>query len=915
MKRRVIALTSAVVMLLALAVGCAGNGTSDPTGADTPNHKEAQLTVAVNPILYYDDGTSVIAYNDVKNATRADFDAASLTALHQKTAWMWAYRTANGWKERAAYQLDKWQNGAGVKAKKAYAYSYNASGTTSLASYYAQSTELTTYSEAQKVPDYGLMLSVTGKEEEALCYTVQKDGVMNVAEGSFTAVQAVAGIQTGFLAEDGTPRSASVRILINDKQLWSGTLCNSTAAPDGKAVTALSFPTIKDLPVTAGDMVFLCVKLEATANKDEDVSVEQLTEDDYYKTVLTTQKVPKDETSNGVINSDESIPMIYDWEPNFVILRSSKAGDTVNELSKAMLSQLISVTEADWRLRNEDHLEMAHEIVIGEMKERPESVKLMKELTSYRANHAADYIIRRVGTKVYIVAGSDLAMTAAVELFMERYCQSDKAVIAAGLNVVYRPEFAHLSIAGNAIGNYVIRTEKYPSLLVVKAAENIRQQVLDTTGFVLEIKNMTDDGKHSKYEIQLGPMQGSLHYTTDNERFTSADGDAHFSIDPEGLIVGKGEGYYEAAVKGNHLVINGGSSYAISAATEKALATLLKDKTLSNNYGITGNYASAATVTNDTRKTYSDCDYSLSDGYALVWAEEFNSYTGTDAEQERAIKKRWSLPSDTTHGPTVMGEDADGNAIWDEQRRPNVYGENYWVWNDTQNQNGYLLQVTKKESYGYDAGRVISEKKWAFRYGIWETRIVVGTRNGACSALWTMGETPGSGPKNEIDLYENFGEDLFRACLHSHHSTLSQADSEGHIGHHDNGDISWDPHYPAEGEHFYDTFHYLSIEWDCDRITMFCDGVPFATADLTPAWMIHFRADTTIKLAMGVGTEWYCGWIGEEKDPDNWLEDVSKFFEVQITDNTRVYQTTNVGKKGYALNNFVFSEGYIADNT
>ena len=245
MKRRLISLTSAVVMLLTLAVGCA-TGTSNPSGGNTPaNENTAQLVVAMNPILVYDDGEAIIAYNDVKNAIKADFENATLTTMHQSTAWHWAYKSADSWKKRAIYTLDKWTNGAGVKAKSAYSYTYNNEGTTSLATYYAQSTELTPYGAADQVPDYGLLLSVTGGEEEALTYTVQKDGILNVAEGFVTAIQSVAGVNTGFLAEDGTARSASFRMMVNGVQVWSGTLCNSTAAPT--AWPSPLWPTIRSL--------------------------------------------------------------------------------------------------------------------------------------------------------------------------------------------------------------------------------------------------------------------------------------------------------------------------------------------------------------------------------------------------------------------------------------------------------------------------------------------------------------------------------------------------------------------------------------------------------------------------------------------------------------------------------------------
>ncbi len=926
MNKRVVSVLLAAVLLLSLVAGCADTGKNPtPGGSNTPaGQNAAQLTIAINPVFVYDDNETVIAYNDIKNAAQADNETASLTSLYGDTAWQWVYNKGDRAQARPIYGLSNWQSGAGIKAKGFLAYAFNETSTSQLSTYRSQASQLKAYSEGDKIPELGLLMSVSGKEEEAICYTLPKDGSVNVAAGFITAIQSVAGVNTGFLAEDGTPRSASLRLMVNSKQLWSGTLCNSTAAADGQAVTSLDYAQISDVQVKAGDKLLLCVRLDAAANADEDVRLDELTEDDFYKMAMSTQTVRKETEGQNVVNSDKSIPIVHDYEPNMAIVCASDGSETVQALAQEILETLVDVTKCDWSLRTESFPELQNEIIVGVMKDRPESQRLMEELRSKRVNHAADYIIRLVGTKVYIVGGSDLALEAAVATFIDKYCRSSKAVIPNDLNIVYYPTFTNMTIADNPIANYCIRTEKYPSLLVKKAAQNLQLNVLNMTGYVLPIQPMTDALEHKPYEIQIGPMQGSLHFYPDNSRHTMDTYEGHFTIDPEGLIAGKGEGYYEVKLSGNHLSINGGSSYAISAAAEKVFAQLYADKKLAKSYTLIGDYASAATPTTDTRQVYSTCDYSLTDGYALVWADEFN-YTGSKAQQEADVVKRWSISTDTTLGPTpTYGPDStskwDGIIGWDEQRRPGIYGENYWIWRDAANQNGYLFQITKKESYGYDAGRLVADGKWSFRYGIWETRFVAGTRNGACSALWTMSGTPSTGLMNEIDLFENFGEDLFRFAMHSHNSTLSMADGNGHVGHYPASgqgmsDCTWDKYYPAEGEHFYDTFHYLSIEWDADRVTVYCDGEAYDTANLRPSWMRHFRHDTTIKLACGVGTQFYATSNGTgDFDPDFFLEDVTKFFEVQVTDNTRIYQTSNADKKGNRQNMMTFTDAYVAVN-
>ena len=903
MKRRLISLTSAVVMLLTLAVGCA-TGTSNPSGGNTPaNENTAQLVVAMNPILVYDDGEAIIAYNDVKNAIKADFENATLTTMHQSTAWHWAYKSADSWKKRAIYTLDKWTNGAGVKAKSAYSYTYNNEGTTSLATYYAQSTELTPYGAADQVSDYGLLLSVTGGEEEALTYTVQKDGILNVAEGFVTAIQSVAGVNTGFLAEDGTARSASFRMMVNGVQVWSGTLCNSTAAPDGVAVTSLAYDQVSDLKVQAGNVVMIAVKLHATANKDEDQSAPPYNDDDNWTTVNTEVKVPvtgDESMGDGTTNKPEgeALSIFNGYDARFVIVRDF---DTLSiEMNAAVVKfreTMEYVLDAEVFARNAEHDEELYEIVVGPMEGRPESVKIYNELKNYRVNNANDYIIRRVGTKVYISALNELSLQNAFDFFLKEFCSSDEGAIPAGYNKTFQAATIPASIAGNPIGNYIIRVEKNPTTLVYMGAEKLQTWVRENCGYLIPIENMTDDMKHYEYEIQVGPMNGSvdLHRLYDT-RFTSEtiESVGKFNPDHDGFA-GSGErGGYEVAVKGKHLVINGASTYAVSAAVQQVFAVIEKEKGLPKGYSLKG--------------TYKPGTYALVNGYDLAWQEEFD-YTGTDAEIDKEVREYWSVSTDGANGPTPLSVGGDGTVKWDQQRRPGVYGENWWVWHDPETTNGYLVQVTKKEPYGYDAGRLISANKWAFRYGIFETRLVVGTRNGACSAVWTVGAAPdNSNYRNEFDLYENFGRDVISACYHTWAPTGHVQHGTGH---------NQDAVLPEGDDHFWDTFHSIAIEWTPEKLDFYWNGLVFDSFDLTDK--ASGQTSTTIKFACGVGTAAYA----RGYDPYDWMDEaytaatgktVEDFFEVQVVDYSYVFQTSNEGKNALQKSYFKYDRSHPSNN-
>ncbi len=884
MKIRLLSLASAVVMLLTLAVGCADVGTSNPSGGKTEaNENTAQLVVAMNPIFVYDDGETVIAYNDIKNATKADFEGATLTSLQQNTGWSWMYKIPDNWKKRAPYALDNWTNGSGAEAKNTFAYAYNNERTTSLTSYYAQSTELTTYGETDTIPDYGLLLSVTGGEEEAITYTVQKDGILNVAEGVFTAIRSVAGVNTGFLAEDGTPRSASIRVMLNDLQVFSGTLCNSAASPDGKAVTTLNYDQISDLKVEAGNVILIAVKLDATANKDEDQSAPPYNDEDNWTVVNTEVRVPitdKDDTHKPV-DTEQPLPILDKYDSRFVLVRSGQMDDDMLVVAADLRANMEAMLNTEVLLRNENHAEETYEIVLGPMKERPDSLRVYKELTDYRANNANDFIIRRIGNKLYISATNALSMEKAATYLLETFYTSEKSTIPAGYTYENRPAAVEAHIAGIPLGSYVIRVEKYPTMMVQRAAEELQQRVRETCGYQLPILPMTDNGKHYDREIQIGPMNGNVKveraYDT---RFTAATTDTvgKLKITPSGFITGKADGYYRVALKGNHLVINGATAYATNAAVMAVYAAIEKNGGLAKGYTLEGNYHTGA--------------YALSGGYDLVWREDFSYDTTKEASAvDKEVREYWQISGDTTPGPTIIDRDANNEPIWDQQRRPGIYGENWWIWTDKTTGNGYLVEVTKKERYGYDAGRLIAQNKWAFRYGIWETRIVTGTRNGACSAVWAYSGAPdvNASSMNEIDVYENFGQDLVSACYHTWRPE--------HIQHLEG--TSHNVVRPAAGEHFWDTFHSIGIEWTAKELTFYWDGQAFDYIDLTD--VPSGQVSTTIKFANGVGTSFY----SQGYNPADWMNEaytaatgktVEDFFEIQLVDYSYVFQTSNEGK-------------------
>ncbi len=899
MKKKLIALIGALVILLTFFTAC-GNNTGTQQG-DKPQANDPQLVIAANPVFVYDDGTTAVAYNDVNVAMGKDSKASTLSAIADSD-WSWARAENDEWTRGAVYGFARWKSGAGAQAKGVYAYSYNAASSISLGLYNAQSNELVTYQD-EEIPQVGVLLSAVKGKEEALVYTVPQDGTITIPAGTFTAIEQVAGVKTGFLAEDGTARSASVRILVNSAQVYSGTLCNSTAAEDGAAVTQLSNPQINDLPVKAGDTIIFALKLEAQANSDKDVTQPTVNEEDNWQIVKASRTVVDDSDKGGknesdVTAADGSIMMIMDYQFTFSLVREDAYATMANDFATTIMKRTaaeVFTTKAG----GEDK----YEIVIGVHSARPTSAAIQKEIQGARADNADDYIIRMVGTKLYIVGANDQALQKALNYFLDTFVQDDSGKIAAKYNYYYKPDHVMYTLAGQNIASYVIRTEHYPSLVVQRAAEAVQEQVLNDCGYIIPIKPMNYEGTDAgNNEIRIGPMNGAVKVERKyDNRFNSSNWENYYiSFGTDGMLTGVDDGYYKASFDGKCVEIEGGSSYAVNVGTVKFLADLKKAKTLATTYTTSGNYESYYDY--ELMYEYEKVDFSMTDGFGLTYSEDFN-YTGTNKEKEKSFRTKWWVMTDSTDS---TNQDGDQDMY---QYRPGVYGDNWWVAADTAG-NNYLFEITKKRTqqyegsdHGWDSVRMSSEGYWGFRYGIWETRIVMGTRNGSCSAIWAGIGLPYQrvGPHFELDLYENYGRDIFVPCTHHSQDGV-------YVGNYQ----FQEPFYqekcwlePNDGEHFYDTFHHATVDWSYDHLDIYFDGQCVSAMPMfNNADFKYYRTGLIIKLANGVGTKYYCNMNEQGKHnklpahiPEYWMSqyggDINDFFEVQLIDYTRIYQTNN----------------------
>ncbi len=881
MNKRIVSLILTLVLIVSTFAGCGPNS----AGANKPiNNQESkpQLVVAMNPILAYQNGNNKIAFNDVKNAMSSDQKAATLTSLSDNTDWVWVYKTGDNWKKRGIYGLEKWRNGGYISADKLSAYSFLNDGTISIMPYTTKAAKLTTY-QGEEPTAAGVLLSVSGKEEEALGYQITESGVIGIPTGKVTAIESVGGVKTGFLAEDGTPRHAVIKFIVNTRVVWSGEFCNSTAG-DGTAVTELTYPDIPDIEVKAGDVFFISMQLDAQLNREDDLEADE------------SEKPDSDKNDNADKNTVTQISLMNGYDSRFKIVYSKDASVTQKQIVSKMRKQMVDIFEADVLNGNDLANEAEYELLIGRTN-RKESVKAYEELTGFRANNGKDFIIRMDGKKLVIAANTDYSLQLAVDYFMSNYCKTDKDSVASNLNYVSRPKLENIVIDDKNIASFTIRTEKYPSIMTVRAAQALAEYVIDKTGYNLKIEK---DTTTTENEILIGLTTRS---GVSAETFKSA------SLD---FVSGKkGNTYnnedYSIFVDGTKLFVEAGSDYASSHAVLKLIAELDKNSTYAKSTVINGSYKKG--------------EYTLLNDYAYTWGDEFYTSSGTSfnkknwkvmekgyAEDEGCwyakndpyyLASKASLedndPSNDFGGPWVAASDP---AYVQEGVSRNL-GSNVSI------RNNMLVQTAKKESYGYSGSVICTDGRMEFRYGILESRVMAGTANGNAACFWTRTKDGGS-VVNEIDIYENFGEDKFRPNLHTWADT--------HTNHGEMITLR-ETCAPAEGETFSDTFHHLAVEWTPDFINMYLDGEIYLSQEITSDTWYAFKETTYVIFNNTAPSALYA----DNGNPGNWLAggdvdpreaaqlfdtngdgrvDVEDFYEEQAIDYVRLYQ---INSRQYSL--------------
>jgi len=888
MKKRIISLILVFVLTVSAFAGCDSKQTATKKPAGSQESKP-QLVVAMNPILAYESGTNVIAFNDIKNAMTTDKQAATLTSLNDITDWVWAYKQGENWKKRGIYGLEKWRNGGYISTDKLSAYSFLNDGTVSLMPYTTKAAKLTTYG-GETPNDAGILLSISGEEEEALGFQISESGTIGIPAGKITAIDSVGGVKTGFLAEDGTARSAVIKFIVNTREVWAGEFCNSTAG-DGTAVTELTYPDIPDIEVKAGDVFFISMKLDAELNAKEDLESEE--EPEVEEPDTDTEDIESEEPQD---KGPELITLMDGYDSRFRIVYPKDFSITEKQIVSKMRSRMVDIFEADVLISNDIASKNEYELLIG-LTNRKESKKAYEDLTGYRANNGSDFIIRMDGKKLVIAANTEYSLQLAVDYFMDKYCKTDKDSIKSNLNYVSRPKLKKLVIGNSNIASFTIRTEKYPSLMTVRAAKEFAEYVVAKTGYNLKIAK---DNVTTQNEILIG-----LTTRSGISAKTFKSGSLDFLKGKNGKTYNNED--YSIFISGTKLFVEAGSDYATSHAVLKLIEHLGKKSGFAKGTKLNGSYKKG--------------DYTLLDGYGYTWGDEFYSSDGTILN-----KKNWKImekgytedegpwykkndpyylaskasladndPSNDFGGPWLKAS----NSLYVQEGTTKNLGTNAVI------KNNMLVQISKKDVNGYSGNIICTDGRMEYRYGILEARIMAATANGNAACFWTRTKDGGS-VVNEMDIFENFGKDMLKPNLHTW--------AETHTNHGEMITLR-EACYPEKGQSFSDTFHHLALEWTPDFINMYLDGEIYLSQEITSDTWYAFRETTYVIFNNTAPSATY----SNTGRPGNWLAggtvdpmkaaklfdtngdgkvNIEDFYEEQIIDYVRLYQ---INSRQYSL--------------
>ena len=266
--------------------------------------------------------------------------------------------------------------------------------------------------------------------------------------------------------------------------------------------------------------------------------------------------------------------------------------------------------------------------------------------------------------------------------------------------------------------------------------------------------------------------------------------------------------------------------------------------------------------------------YSVNDPYYLASKRSLS-----DSDPSNDFGGPWSEPfADEARGGVMVVQES-------VVQKGNKVNENYSI------ENNALILKAYKTDEGYSGTSINTKGLMEFRYGILEARVIMSTNNGAVATFWTRSRDGGA-LTNEFDLCENFGQDKISPNMHT------WADGGAtHIDHKKQLQF-FEEMYPENGEHFYDTYHYLTMEWTPNIVNFYLDGQLYLSQEINTENWKAFAENTYLLFDCTAPSNNYNLWNGSYNPGNFLMEQIASFSEEMSIDNVRVYQ---ISSREYAL--------------
>ncbi len=787
MKTKITAFLMALCLLM--MCGCGETQTAKKGTTIAKGESKVQYVLALNPSVIKPDGTVDSIRNNVAKNISADLKAKGEPKLYDNSDWQWIYSDGSQWNQRLIRTVALWTDGAGTtKNGVPYAYTVTDDGKTSLAVYDASKMKLNGANDAE-IPANGVLMSFTGDNEEALIYTAKEDCTVTFSDfggGNIAVVGSVAGIDTSPYGVDGAKQSMLLKVYKNNRIYWQEIL--NVDSPD------VAFPEFSGLELRTGDSMIISVQpIDSadgitTGNCDLPATEKTVTiKDENKETVQVGMTDPyADEKKNLSFIDDNGNFRFKVISPGTV---SNTASSLISDFRAKLKNTFNTDIEYDSDLsittENEDY-----EIYIYNTKFEA-SKKVINEIKATRSANEGDFIIRMVGNKLIIAANSDIGIQFALDFFLKNYCKDSDSTIRTDINYISSTynKVSDIKLAGTSVSDYTVVVSKVASMMETSAAEYLVKEITRITGKKISI--VRDNEAVKAHEILIGDTNRANYRNLANYSTLH-----HNSVDSK----------YKITVTSKNTSVLASHIYGTNAGAIK-LAELMKNGvTFKTGYTYNGEY---------------DGEYSLTDGYKLTWADEFNG----DTLSKTWISKGMTEVSDNIYGGQTIAS------------RANSYVKD-----------GALHQVMNKVGNDIYVASLYSQGSKGLRYqwGYIELRFKFSTVQGTTHSFWTQSDVAGG--FLESDIYETFGNPYnLKHNLHiwkdGHENLL------GGIG----NTLNLAPG-TSNPEPYGTEYHTVGWEWDDDVSRFYVDGeltISYETVASKydvfnkPAWLILSMDHTT----------------------------------------------------------------------